>query len=87
LGSSLFRTCDRLGTIDPGRHFHNNNDLDAGFTLLTDGREYAYVLESSINDVTPDQATENHRLTREPSTVIRRVVRQLARRAFQRELG
>jgi hypothetical protein len=29
----------------------------------------------------------SHRLTREPSTVIRLVVRQLARRAFQRELG
>jgi VWFA-related protein len=43
-----------------GRFFHNNNDLDAGFTLLTEGREYAYVLELSINDVKPDGAW--HRL-------------------------
>lgn len=37
-----------------GTFFHNNNDLDAGFRLLTGAPAYVYVLELSVNDVKPD---------------------------------
>ena len=37
-----------------GTFFHNNNDLDAGFRLLTEAPEYVYVLELSADDVKPD---------------------------------
>jgi len=39
-----------------GAFFHNNNDLGAGFTSLTDGPEVVYMLELSLDGVKPDGA-------------------------------
>jgi len=37
-----------------GTFFHNNNDLDAGFRLLTGAPGYVYVPELPVDDVKPD---------------------------------
>jgi VWFA-related protein len=37
-----------------GTYFHNNNDLDRGFKTLTQGPEYVYLLEFSLEKVKPD---------------------------------
>ena len=39
-----------------GTFFHNSNDLQGGFKLLTAGPEYVYILAFSPQDVKPDDA-------------------------------
>lgn len=43
-----------------GTYFHNSNDLEAGFKVLTSAPEYVYILELSLDKVKPDGAY--HRL-------------------------
>jgi VWFA-related protein len=37
-----------------GTYFHNSNDLEGGFKILTAGPEYSYLLEFSLQDVKPN---------------------------------
>jgi VWFA-related protein len=36
-----------------GTYFHNNNDLEGGFKILTQAPEYLYLLEISLDKVNP----------------------------------
>jgi VWFA-related protein len=39
-----------------GKYFHNSNDLQRGFQILTEAPEYVYLLEMSLDNVKQDGA-------------------------------